>query len=44
MTEQQALHILAQIANMVKVTIAEAKQIEEALEVINNLVNKKDEK
>jgi hypothetical protein len=43
MTPAQALQILAQVANMVKVTISEARQIEAALEVFNNLINKKDE-
>ena len=43
MTPQQALEILAQVANMVKVTLNEARQIEAALEAINSLVNKEDE-
>ena len=43
MTPQQALEILAQVANLVKVTLSDARQIDAALEVINSLVNKGNE-
>lgn len=43
MTPQQALEVLIQVAHRVQVTLAEAKTIEQALQVINEAVTPKEE-